>query len=134
MKYLMKWWNKRTIDVISSVLSIKNWNVHIHKGTQCPHSQRYPMHFYLMNNEENIVVFGVRYFQKGIFPRATSQVTISQVSTSQMCNFPCGNFPNEISQMTISQVETSPWKKLHFPHEGSIKWKFSFKRISLFCF
>ena len=32
------------------------------------------------------------YFPKGIFPRATSQVTISQVVTSQMCNFPSGNF------------------------------------------
>ena len=29
-----------------------------------------------------------------IFPKATSQVTISQVATSQMSNFPSGNFPN----------------------------------------
>jgi len=28
----------------------------------------------------------------GIFPRATYQVTISQVATSQMCNFPGSNF------------------------------------------
>ena len=34
---------------------------------------------------------GVRYFNKGIFPIATSQVTISQVATSQMCNLPGGN-------------------------------------------
>ena len=39
------------------------------------------------------IIFGVRYFPKGIFPRATSQVTISQVATTQMCNFPSGNFP-----------------------------------------
>ena len=35
----------------------------------------------------------VRYFRKGIFPRATSKVTIFQVATSKMCNFPSGNFP-----------------------------------------
>ena len=34
------------------------------------------------------IIQGVRYYPKGIFPRATSQVTISQVATSQMCNFP----------------------------------------------
>ena len=28
-----------------------------------------------------------------LLPRANSQVTISQVGTSQMCNFPSGNFP-----------------------------------------
>jgi len=33
------------------------------------------------------------YFLKGIFPRATSQVTFSQIATSQMCNFSSGNFP-----------------------------------------
>ena len=37
---------------------------------------------------------GVRYFSKVIFPRATSQVTISQVATCQMCNFPSNiSFP-----------------------------------------
>ena len=38
---------------------------------------------------------GVRYFPKDIFPRVTSQVPIwiSQLATSQMCNFPRGNFP-----------------------------------------
>ena len=41
-----------------------------------------------MNRYKN----GVRHFSKGIFPRATSQVTISQVATSKMCNFPIGNF------------------------------------------
>ena len=35
----------------------------------------------------------VRYFPKGIFLSATSQVSISQVTTSQMWNFPSGNFP-----------------------------------------
>jgi len=35
----------------------------------------------------------VRYFTKGIFPRANSQVTIFQVASSQMCNYPSGNFP-----------------------------------------
>jgi len=35
---------------------------------------------------------GVRYFNKGIFPRALSQLAIFQVATSQMCNFPSGNF------------------------------------------
>ena len=29
----------------------------------------------------------------GIFPKAFSQVTISPMGTSQMCNFPSGNFP-----------------------------------------
>ena len=29
-------------------------------------------------------------FPEGLVPRATSQVTISQVETSQMCNFPTG--------------------------------------------
>ena len=35
---------------------------------------------------------GVMYYPKGIFPRATSQVTISHVATSLMCHFPSGNF------------------------------------------
>ena len=35
-----------------------------------------------------ILIYGVRYFPKGI-----SQVTISQVATTQMCNFQSGNFP-----------------------------------------
>ena len=39
------------------------------------------------------ISMGVRYFSKGISPRATSQVTIFQVATSQMCNFPSDNFP-----------------------------------------
>jgi len=29
----------------------------------------------------------------GVIPKANSQVTISQVETSRMCNFPSGNFP-----------------------------------------
>ena len=33
-----------------------------------------------------------RYFPKGILPRATSPVTISQVATSQMYNSVIGNF------------------------------------------
>ena len=32
-------------------------------------------------------------FQKAFFPKVTSQVTISQLATSQICNFPGGNFP-----------------------------------------
>ena len=36
---------------------------------------------------------GVRYFPKGNFPRATSQVSISQVANSQMCYLPSNNFP-----------------------------------------
>ena len=40
-----------------------------------------------------LVSSGVRYFPKGIFPRATSQVTISKVATSQMYSFPSDNFP-----------------------------------------
>ena len=36
---------------------------------------------------------GVRYFPKGIFPRATFHVKISLVATFQRCNFPSGNFP-----------------------------------------
>ena len=35
---------------------------------------------------------GVRYSPKGIFPRATSEVSISQEATSQTCDFPSGNF------------------------------------------
>ena len=44
--------------------------------------------------DKGIIKSGVRvgYFPKGIFPRATSQVTISQVATYQMFNFPSGNF------------------------------------------
>ena len=37
---------------------------------------------------------GVRCFPKGIFPKATSQVTISKVATSQMYYFSIGNFTN----------------------------------------
>jgi len=33
---------------------------------------------------------GVRYLSKGIFLRTTSQVTISSVALSQICNFPSG--------------------------------------------
>ena len=41
------------------------------------------------------LTFGTRnYFPKGIFPRVTSWMTISQVATSQVCNFPSGNSPN----------------------------------------
>ena len=40
------------------------------------------------------IEIGVRYFPKGIFPRATSQGTISQVETSLISNFPRGNYPN----------------------------------------
>ena len=40
-----------------------------------------------------VIWHSFRYFPKGIFPRATSQVRISQVVTSQMCNVPSGNFP-----------------------------------------
>ena len=36
---------------------------------------------------------GVRYFPKGIFPRATAQVTISKVATSQIYIFSSDNFP-----------------------------------------
>ena len=36
--------------------------------------------------------FGVRYISLRHFPRTTSQVSISQVATSQMCNFPRGKF------------------------------------------
>ena len=38
------------------------------------------------------ISMGVWYFPRGIFPRAASQVTISKVATSQICNFPSGNF------------------------------------------
>jgi len=62
---------------------------------------------------------GVGYFPKGIYPRATPQVTISQAATSQMYIFPIGNFPRK--------------EKRHFHHEGSIKGTIKFcvfKRIS----
>ena len=36
---------------------------------------------------------GFMYFPKDIFPRVTSQVTISQLATSLMCDFLRGNFP-----------------------------------------
>ena len=35
----------------------------------------------------------VRYLPKGIYPRAISHATISQVAPSQMCNFTSDNFP-----------------------------------------
>ena len=35
-------------------------------------------------NKPNILTNGVRYYPKGIFPRATFQVTFSQAATSQM--------------------------------------------------
>ena len=49
---------------------------------------------------------------KVLFPRATSYVTISQVVTSQMCNFPSGNSPNvrRFSKWQF-QVATSAWRK-----------------------
>ena len=37
--------------------------------------------------------FGDGCFPNCIFPRATSQLTISQVGISQMCIFPSDNFP-----------------------------------------
>ena len=39
-----------------------------------------------------LISMGVRYFPNVTFPRTTSQVTISIVATSQLCNFPSGNF------------------------------------------
>ena len=45
------------------------------------------------NQHHRSTIGGVRYFPKCIFLRANSQVSISQVETSKMCNFPCGNFP-----------------------------------------
>ena len=50
---------------------------------------------------------GVRYFPKGIFPSATSQ----------MCNFSSGNFPND----NFPSGNFPMKEKLNFPHEGSIK-------------
>ena len=50
------------------------------------------LHFKSCMSDSQWHLLGVRYFPKGIFTRATSQVTISQYSTSQMCNFPSGNF------------------------------------------
>ena len=46
-------------------------------GTSIPHSE----------------IDDVSYFPKDIFPRINSQVTVSQVATSQMCNFSSDNFP-----------------------------------------
>ena len=53
----------------------------------------------LMNVLADKVKFGVRYFSKGIFPRATSQVAnfpsgkLPEWHTSQVANFPSGKLP-----------------------------------------
>ena len=51
----------------------------------------------------------VRYFPKDIYPRATSEVTISQVAASQMCNFPSGNFPKvRLGPLRRSRLQCEP--------------------------
>jgi len=52
---------------------------------------------------------GVRYYPTGIFPRAASQVSISQVLTSKTCNFPSSNFPKErLGSLRRRRVQLGP--------------------------
>ena len=52
--------------------------------------------------------FGVRYLTKAIFSRTTSQVTISQVATSLVCNFTNRNFP-KVSLATLRRHILQQW-------------------------
>ena len=46
-----------------------------------------------LQSQTNIyLIFWCQVLSQCIFPRATSQVTASQLATSQLCNFPSGNF------------------------------------------
>ena len=55
------------------------------------------------------VFFGFRYFPKGIFPRATSHLTISQVATSQMCYLPSGNFRKvRLGHLRLCRLQRGP--------------------------
>ena len=51
--------------------------------------------FKLQDKTRYMISCGVRYFPKGIFPRANFFMTISQVATTQVFNFPSGNFPKD---------------------------------------
>ena len=71
---------------------------------------------------------GIRYFPKGIFPRATSQV-----ATSQMCNFQAAT-----SQMYIFPNDNLPRgnfpmkEKRHFLHEGLLNEHLNFTFLKNF--
>ena len=96
------------------------------------------------------------YFPKGIFPRETFQVTISQMPTSQMCNFPSSNSsqrlgirPSEAPQAAVGAEccsqdvlvgrapqlgqtwEVAAWEIAHlerYPWEGDT-WEKSFGKV-----
>jgi len=45
---------------------------------------------------------------KGIFPKVTIQVRISQVATSQMFDIPSGNLPNVVRPLKAPQAAMGP--------------------------
>ena len=68
----------------------------------------------LMNVLADKVKFGFRYFFKGIFPIATSQVAnfpsgkLPKWQTSQVANFPSDNIPSgKLPKCAISQTASS---------------------------
>ena len=68
-----------------------------------------------------VMLSGVRYFPKGILPRATTKLTISQLAISQMCNFPSGNFPKvRINPLRCHRLQWGPSAAARGPSRKSL--------------
>ena len=103
---------------------------------ECILAPRFRCHSGMLLYKWRVIFNGVRYLPKGIFPKATFQVRISQEATSQMCNFPSGNFPKvrlgplrrsrlQWGRPSAATGEVAAWEITHLGscHLGKILWE-----------